>query len=187
MRHFLFAAVFIGLLSSAVASARAGQDDPRLDRLFVQLEQARTQPEIATLMVQISGIWLESGSSIADLLLARAEEAQAKGAPDIALDLLDRIIDIAPRFAEAWRRRGALHAADGNMEDAVGDLRETLRLEPRHFGALDQLGRILEAGGDAPGALEAFTRLSEIVPFADGLRQRLERLKGEDKPAAPPI
>jgi tetratricopeptide (TPR) repeat protein len=166
----------------------AAQDDPRLDRLFVQLQQARTQAEISTLMVQISGIWMESSSPSIDLLLARAEEAKDKGAPDIALDILDRVIDISPRFAEAWRRRGALHAADGNQEDAISDLREALRLEPRHFGALDQLGRILEEGGDGPGALEAYSRLAEIVPFVEGLRQRLQRLKGEDQPAsAPPI
>lgn len=157
--------------------AFADQTDPRLDRLFVQLQQSRSESEIAGLMLQISGIWAVSGSAAIDLLIARADEAQAKQAPDVAMEILDQVVAIAPKFAEGWRRRGALNAADGNDEEALSDLREALKLEPRHFGALEQIGRLLEAAGEAGAALQTYQRLSELIPQAEGLRQRIQKLE----------
>lgn len=170
-----------------VPAARAVPDDPRLDRLFAQLQEARTEPEIASLMQQVGGIWSASGSDTIDLLMARADEARAKGAPDVALDLLDRIVRLAPRFAEAWRRRGALQAAEGNPDEALDDLRETLRLEPRHFGALNEIARLMEEAGDPAGAAEALRRLAEIIPHAEGLRQRVQKLEIPAKAQRDPI
>ena len=92
------------------------------------------------------------------------------------------MVELAPNYAEAWRRRGALYAADGDDEDALGDLREALRLEPRHFGALDQISRLLEAQGDTSAALEACQSLATLIPQAEGLRQRMLRLQGAGKP-----
>jgi tetratricopeptide (TPR) repeat protein len=181
---------FVLILAFALVSALpvwAQQDDPRLDRLFIQLREARSEAEIASFMGQISQIWRSSGSDAVDLLMARADDANAKGAPDLALDLLDRIVSLAPRFAEAWRRRGAIQAQEGNGEEALSDLREALKLEPRHFGALNEAARLLEESGDARGAFEALTRLSEIIPNAEGLRQRLQKLETAAKDQPDPI
>jgi tetratricopeptide (TPR) repeat protein len=179
-------AFVISLVFSA-SPAWSAPDDPRLDRLFLQLREARTEAEIATLMSQIGGIWLSSGSDTIDLLMQRAQEASEKGAPDVALDLLDRTVQLAPRYAEAWRRRGAVQAAEGNGEEALGDLREALQIEPRHFGALNEIARILEEAGDTQGAAEALRRLNELIPNAEGLRQRLQKLEGGRKPQGDPI
>jgi tetratricopeptide (TPR) repeat protein len=167
--------------------ASADADDPRLDRLFAQLREARTDGEIASLMSQIGGIWQSSGSEALDLLMARAGEAMEKGAPDIAFELYDKIVDLAPRYAEGWRRRGALQAAEGNGDEALSDLREALQLEPRHFGALNDVARLLEAEGDVRGALEALRRLSEIIPYAEGMRQRILKLEDAVKAQRDPI
>ena len=184
----MFRFVLIAVFSIACgAAAWAAPQDARLDRLFLQLREARGQGEIAALMTQIASHWAVSGSDTVDLLMARAAEANEKGAPDIALDLLDRIVLLAPDYAEAWRRRGALQAQEGNGEDAIGDLREALKLEPRHFGALNEIAKILEASGDARGASEALRRLSELIPFAEGLRQRLLKLEEAAKAQRDPI
>jgi tetratricopeptide (TPR) repeat protein len=180
-----FVVLMFALLSAV--GARAAQDDPRLDRLFLQLNQARTGPEITALTAQIGGIWNASGSETIDLLMARASEASEKGAPDVALDLLDRVVTLAPRYAEAWRRRGAVQLDEGNGEDALGDLREALKLEPRHFGALNDIVRILEESGDASGAMEAMRRLANIIPHAEGMRQRLLRLEEAARSRPAPI
>lgn len=178
--------LFLLFAAASLSSKASAQDDPRLDRLFVQLAAARTEPEIAALMGQISGIWARSGSPSLDLILERAQEAEVKGAPDVALDLYNAAVDLRPRFAEAWRRRGALHAKEGDDEEAMSDLREALRLEPRHFGALDQIGRLLEAQNDAAGAVEVYRRLLAIIPQAEGVRQRVNKLApAAQKPEAP--
>jgi tetratricopeptide (TPR) repeat protein len=183
MRILIFLFVLLGLS----APAHAVPDDPRLDRLFLQLREARTEAEISSLMGQIGGIWIASGSDTIDLLMQRADEAASKGAPDVALDLLDRVISLAPGHAEAWRRRGAVQAAEGNGEEALGDLREALRLEPRHFGALNEIARILEEGGDHRGAAEALRSLEALIPHVEGLRQRLLKLEDASKAQRDPI
>lgn len=175
---------WFGLLAAISLSAvpcSADQTDPRLDRLFVQLQEARTEQEITALMLQITGIWAQSGSDTIDLLFARAREAQDKGAPEVAYELMDKVVALAPRFAEGWMRRGVLNADNESVEEAISDLREALKLEPRHFGALDQMGRVMETMGDPQGASEAYERLLQIVPQAEGVRQRLNKLN-----AAPP-
>ena len=179
--------VLVCFLAAVTQASRADQTDPRLERLFSQLVISRTQPEIASLMVQINDIWRQSGSDSLDLLMTRASEVNAKGAPEVALAILDEVVDLAPKFAEGWRLRGAVHAAHGDDEEALSDLREALRLEPRHFGALDQIGRLLETQSDIQGALEAYKRLAEIIPQAEGLRGRLQKLESTAPQAQPPI
>lgn len=175
------------LLLVFAGPAWAVPGDPRLDRLFLQLREARSQAEIANLMEQIGRIWDSSGLASIDLLMERAADANTKGAPDIALELLDRLVELAPDYPEAWRRRGAIQAQEGNGEEALSDLREALKLEPRHFGALNEIARILEETGDARGAYEALKRLSELMPFAEGLRQRLQKLDDAAKAQPDPI
>lgn len=178
--------MFAILLSLIFAvPTQAVQDDPRLDRLFQQLAEARGEGEIASLTAQIGGIWGASGSDTIDLLMDRAKEANAKGAPDLALDLYDRIVTLNPRYAEAWRQRGAIQLQEGNGEDALGDLREALKLEPRHFGALNDIVRILDESGDVSGALDAMRRLAQIIPHAEGMRQRLLKLEDAAKAGRP--
>ena len=56
------------------------------------------------------------------------------------------------------------------------DIRETLRYEPRHYGAWAGLGRILEQSGDTARALDAYRRALAINPQTDGLRQQVRTL-----------
>jgi tetratricopeptide (TPR) repeat protein len=183
LRVFAF---LLTVAATVVGVARADQTDPRLGGLFNQLEIARTEPEIRSLMRQIGDIWNHSGSDSIDLLMARAQEAQSKAAPLVAIDILDEVVDLVPRYAEGWCLRGMVNAAEGNDEEALSDLREALRLEPRHFGALDQIGRLMETQDDTVGAVEVYKRLLEIIPQYDGLRLRLKKLE-TPVPAAPPI
>ena len=63
-------------------------------------------------------------------------------------------------------------------------IRETLRHEPRHYGAWAGLGRILQQTGDDRRALDAYRRALAIHPQLDGLRDEVDelvkKLRGED-------
>ena len=71
-------------------------------------------------------------------------------------------------------------AADG----ALLDIREVLRREPRHFGALAGLGLIREELGQHRAALEAFRAALAIHPHYEvalqGVRRLEPRVDGRD-------
>ena len=64
------------------------------------------------------------------------------------------------------------------------DIRQVLRLEPRHFGALSGLGMILQEFGDDKHALEVFRRAIEINPrlqkIPDLVKSLSEKVEGRD-------
>ena len=91
-----------------------------------------------------------------------AGDARTAGA---AFDLL---VQLQPRFAEAWNKRATLRYLIGDDEGSIADIRQTLALEPRHFGALSGLALILERQ-DRPGeAARSLKAAFAIRPLPTG-------------------
>ena len=59
----------------------------------------------------------------------------------------------------------------------LADIEQTLKLEPRHFGAFWGLGMILGLQKDYQRAISAFEKLLEIKPNSRDARPRIELLK----------
>lgn len=146
-----------------------------LDALFDRLAMTgaddweRTQNEI-------NAIWNESGSSSMNLLARRADKAMAAQDYETALLHLDDLTRLAPEFAEGWNKRATLYFLQENYGRSLDDIARTLRLEPRHFGALSGLGIILDRLGDAEGALEAFRRAARLHPNLPGAQEGIKKL-----------
>ena len=85
-----------------------------------------------------------------DDLCAHGALAQGDGRqePELALKLLDAVVELAPDYAEGWNRRAYVHYMQSDYERAMGDLRRVLALEPNHFKALDGLAQILREIGE---------------------------------------
>ncbi len=104
---------------------------------------------------------------------------------DLAIRLLDAIVEIRPKYVEAWNRRATVFFLKKDYGSAVSDLREVLAREPRHFGALAGLGAILQDIGDEKDALEAYRRALEIDPHLKGIAEKVKTLS--DKVEGRPI
>lgn len=134
------------------------------DDMFERLKTAPSQSEADEVAQDIWAAWLESGSPTVDLLMERAIEAEEVGDAEHARALYDRAILIAPDYAEAWNRRAALFLAEENFSEALRDVNEALKREPRHFGAWLGLGMVLETFGAQEQALEAYREALAIHP-----------------------
>ena len=59
-----------------------------------------------------------------------------------SIEIFSKVIENKPNFAEAWNKRATVYYLIGDFDSSVMDIKQTLKLEPRHFGALDGLGLI---------------------------------------------
>ena len=93
------------------------------------------------------------------------------------LETLCRHDQLDPDLAEAWRQRAIARYEQGDTQGAVRDLEETLKREPRHFGAFETLSRIAENRKDWKSAYSAWQKVLEIDPKTPGGEQRLKDLR----------
>jgi tetratricopeptide (TPR) repeat protein len=173
------------LLAAGLAlwgDARADQTDPRLDLLFDRLNRA-DPVEARILESHIWTIWSAIGEPEARELLERGSVAMANRDHKTALAAFDALTARFPNFAEGWNKRATLHWILGDDLAALGDIRRTLALEPRHFGALSGLGLVLMRLGEDAKAAAAFEAALQIHPHLPAARYHLERLRREGRGA----
>jgi len=164
------AALLAGVAFSLPAVA---QDvDELLDRL--------RQPDTGDWKAVEQAIWQEwsrSGSPTADLLLERGREALKEDEVRAAVEHFTALVDHAPDFAEAYNARATAYFEAGLYGPALADLRRTLALNPRHFGAMTGLAVILEQLGQRREALSVYRAVAAIHPHHPDIRDGLERLE----------
>ena len=161
---------------SNLPRAQRGDKTQNLDRLFEALKIAPDDESAKYIENRIWAIWLASGSDTANLLMGRVKTAMEAKDFELAIRLLNAIIDMRPNFIEAWNRRATLYYMKKDFTRAIGDIREVLAREPRHFGALAGLGIILQEFGDDKRALDAFRRALAIHPHLERVPDMVKRL-----------
>ena len=161
---------------SNLPRAQRGDKTQNLDRLFEALKIAPDDESAKYIENRIWAIWLASGSDTANLLMGRVKTAMEAKDFELAIRLLNAIIDMRPNFIEAWNRRATLYYMKKDFTRAIGDIREVLAREPRHFGALTGLGVIMQEFGDDKRALDAFRRALAIHPHIERVPDMVKRL-----------
>ena len=156
------------------AAGGADQDAPRLDPLFEELAGAGDATEARRLEAEIWRAWLEPPDEDASLLMDGVTDAMNEGDLERALGLADRLVELAPDYAEGWNKRATILFVMGDDDASVADIRETLAREPRHFGAISGLGQIFLRRGEPGAALEAFEEVLRLSPASPNARAAVE-------------
>lgn len=165
------------LLAAALAApAMADQNDERLEPLFDALLNASSAQEAQLPEQMIWSVWLEAKSPTVDLLAKRGVEAMGEGEGELALAMFNAVVELAPDYAEGWNKRATLYYLMGRYEDSIADCERTLKLEPRHFGALSGLGMIYAQLENDEKALRAYRRALAVHPNLAQARAEVERL-----------
>lgn len=128
-------------MSSAVA-----QDAPpafgtqeraeRLNKLHNTLRKATDPASAQNVERLIWQVWLHHGDPKVDELMGRIKDARRNADWDAALDYANMVIKLAPDYAEGWNQRATLYFFQREYFKSLADVDQTLRREPRHFGAL---------------------------------------------------
>ena len=154
-----------------------GDPSKNLDFLFGALKAAPDASIAKAIEERIWAVWAVSRSDTANLLMLRARTALTGKDSDLAIKLLTAIIKIKPDYVEAWNERATLYYTRKDYGRALADIREVLKREPRHFGALAGLGLILQDIGDDKQALEVYRRVLAIYPRMEHIPDAVKRLQ----------
>jgi tetratricopeptide (TPR) repeat protein len=161
-----------------------GDPTKNLDFLFGALKAAPDEESAKAIEERIWAVWVISRSDTTNLLMTRVRTAVEQQDTDLAIKLLDAIIKIKPDYIEAWNRRATLYYMKKDYGHALADIREVLKREPRHFGALSGLGLILQDIGDDKQALEVYRRALAVYPrlqrIPDIVKSLSEKVEGRD-------
>jgi tetratricopeptide (TPR) repeat protein len=160
-------------------------DSPRnLDFLFGALKVAPDEATAKAIEDRIWAQWATSRSDTTTILMSSVQAAIEAKDLDLAIKLLDAVVKIKPKYVEAWNRRATIYYMKKDYGRALSDIREVLRREPRHFGALSGLGLIMQDIGDDKQALEVYRRALSVYPrlqrIPDVVKTLQEKIEGRD-------
>ncbi|MBS0243648.1 MAG: hypothetical protein JSS20_15840 [Proteobacteria bacterium] len=150
----------------------------RLADLYARLAAAESEESAAKISGEIERLWRMSGSDTVNLLISRAIKVAGEKRTELAEQLLDRAVSLAPDYTEGFSQRALFHFSQNNPTAAVGDLRRVLALDPNHFKAMEGLIQIWREN-NKKGAYEVAKQLMDVNPFAPGAKQIYEELKRE--------
>jgi tetratricopeptide (TPR) repeat protein len=161
-----------------------GDRTQNLEFLFGALKVAPDETSAKAIEQRIWSLWVVSPSDTANLLMTRVRTAIEAKETDLAIKLLDGIVKIKPDYVEAWNRRATLYFMSKDYGRSLADIREVLKREPRHFGALMGLAMIMSEVGDDKQALEVYRRLLAVYPkiqrVPDLVKTLQEKVEGRD-------
>ncbi len=164
------------LLAYSLASP-ADQNDPALDGLFERLAITTSDEEASNITHEIWQRWTANDDPNVSQLMQIGIRALNYSTYRKALQSFDRVIEIAPEFAEGWNRRATLYYHIKEYRRSIDDIKKTLRLEPRHFGAWSGLGLVSIAQENYSGALAAFKKALSINPHISNIRRYVQKLE----------
>ena len=168
-------AVLILLVYSLTSPA--DQNDPALDRLFERLTITTSEEEASNITREIWQRWTANDDPEVSQLMQTGVRALNYSTYRRALQSFDRVIEMAPEFAEGWNKRATLYYHIKEYRRSIDDIKETLRLEPRHFGAWSVLGLVSIAQENYSGALAAFKKALSINPHIANIRRYVQKLE----------
>jgi tetratricopeptide (TPR) repeat protein len=155
-----------------------------LDFLFGALKVAPDDVSAKEIEQRIWSHWLVSSSDTSNLLMSRVKTAVDDKDLELALRLLDAVVELDPGYVEGWNRRATVHYMRKEFGQSLTDIRRVLALEPRHFGALTGLGLILQDIGEEKEALAAFRKALAVNPHLDKVQEMAktlsEKIDGRD-------
>ena len=144
-------------------------DKQKLNTYFKQLEQTKTKLDGGILEKKIWNIWHNHPS---DKFLTNkldfATQLMYRGNYQFALQIFTNIIHRDPGWSEAWNKRATLLYLMNDFQRSLKDIDHTLKLEPRHFGALSGRAQIYIKLEQYEKALDDLKKIKNIHPTSVG-------------------
>jgi len=143
---------------------KSDQSDTRLPNLFQELYDSTNDIQINQITRKIWNIWHETNDIKIEANFYRGMESLRTSDFIMSIAFFTQVIEKKPNFAEAWNKRATAHYMMGDFDKSMHDINETLKLEPRHFGAMDGMGLIFIHLHQYEKAIKIYEQMLEIFP-----------------------
>lgn len=124
-------------------------------------------------------LWFRGAEEPARNALCQAVQLIGNNDLDAAIVDLDKLLHEFPNYAEAYNQRAIAYFLKEDYGRSLVDCRETLRLNPQHFGAMAGAGHCHTALGQLPQALEAYRRSLLLHPRLEGVRESIRQIRAK--------
>ena len=150
-----------------------------LDNLFITLSKSQLEEPLDVVEGSIWALWCGHSDEEAVLKMEQVIGGLSQGRLEVAERLLNLLIRDFPDWPEARNKRATLYYLQNRDEESITDIEATLRLEPRHFGALGGFGQICLRQDEPHSACIAFEKALKVNPHLDGVREIVAELGSE--------
>ena len=124
----------------------------------------------------LEGLEMFSGKKNIENDFKQGLELMQSGKLETSIEIFTKVIKKNPNFAEAWNKRATVYYLLGDFDSSVLDINETLKLEPRHFGAMDGLGLIFINLQEYEKAIDVYDQMLKIFPHNLPTLRKREKL-----------
>ena len=137
-----------------------------LDNLFLKLKQSTNHNVAMDYEAKIWNLWLNNGSTkSSNSQMQKGLELLQNGKLDLALSIFKNLSKKEPIWAEPINKIATIKFLQGDYIGSINDIKSTLKLEPRHFGAISGLVQINIILKEYKQALKNLDYVLKIHPF----------------------
>ena len=163
-------------------NANAEERESELDKLFIQLKNEKDLSSAQIIENKIQKIWSihpsddRRGFRLTELL-NQGSRLMNMGELNKAFDLFTKIIATEPDWSEAWNKRATVLYLMNQHQSSLDDIKITLVLEPRHFGALSGQALNYIELKKYEKAIESYKAAQKIYPLLDSAKKMIPELQ----------
>ncbi len=172
--------LILGLLF--FSNANAEERESKLDKLFLQLKDTKDPQTAKIVEREIWEIWLihpsddRRGFRLTELL-TQGSRLMNRGELSKAYELFTKIIVTEPDWSEAWNKRATVLYLMNQYQSSLNDIKITLTLEPRHFGALSGQALNYIELKKYEKAIQSYKAAQKIYPLLDSATKMIPELQ----------
>ena len=160
----------------------AEERNNKLDNLFAELKNTKDILSAQLIENEIWEIWSihpsddRRGFRLTELL-TQGTRLMNMGELSKAYKLFTQIIAVEPDWAEAWNKRATVLYLMDQYQSSLNDIKITLTLEPRHFGALSGQALNYIELREYEKAIKSYKDVQKIYPTMDGAKKMIPQLQ----------
>ena len=110
-------------------------------------------------------------------MLAKGSDLVNKQKFNEAIEVFNKVIDLDPKWAEAWNKRATIYYMIGEFQKSQNDIDKVLELEERHFGALVGQGLVNIQLENYEKAIESYQKAQKIYPLMKSPQMMIREIK----------